>query len=213
MDIRIPVPAMIRHQLQTKEYFWAHLVSNIISPPVVWAIWVYPIALTVSPTQGVAILHASIFTFLVCISPMLYVAYMVKVGKISDLHMRESNERYIPYAMSIFAGVITGVILSALGAHRVLLVMTLISVVQLSLMLLGTFFNHISAHAMAITSVTAATALLYSFEASLVFIPVILLVVMARLVLKRHTPVQIMAGTLVGTLTPFGVIWSIGLVV
>lgn len=213
MDIRIPLPAMIRHQVQSTDHFWAQVVSNLISPPVVWAVWVYPIALTFSPAQDMAILHASIFTFLVCIMPMLYVAYMVKIGKIGDLHMRESNERYIPYAVSIFAGVITGLILSSLGAHRVLLVLTLISIVQLTLMLLGTFLNHISAHAMAITSVTAACALIYGFSFSLMFIPVIMLVVLARLVLDRHTPVQILMGTLVGTITPFAVIWLIGLFV
>jgi len=213
MDIRIPVPTMIRHQVQQTDHFWAQVVSNVISPPVVWAVWVYPIALWVTPSQETAILHASVFTFFVCILPMIYVVTMVKMGKIGDLHMRESNERYIPYAVSIVAGIITGIVLTSLDAHRVLLVLTVISIIQLTLMLLGTFLSHISAHAMAITSVTAATAILFGFTQSMLFIPLIMLVVLARLVLNRHTPVQIMMGTLIGTITPFAVIWLISLFV
>lgn len=210
MDIRIPLPEMIRHQIESTDHLWAKVVSNIISPPVVWAVWVYPIALTYSTSNSLAIFHASIFTVLVCIMPMIYVAYMVKIGKIGDLHMRESRERYIPYAMSIVAGVVAGLILSALGAHQMLLLLTIITVVQLTLMLLATFLNHISAHAMAISSVTAATAIIYGFSSSMVFIPVIMLVALARLVLDRHTPMQILMGTLVGTITPFAVIWLLG---
>ncbi|GEM_PF-978996 len=212
MDIRIPLPAMIRHQVQATDHLWAQIVSNLISPPVVWAVCVYPIALTFTPTQNTAIFHASIFTFWVCIVPLLYIVFMVKIGKIGDLHMKESNERYIPYTVSIVGGIVTGLILAQSNAHRVLLMLTLISIVQLTLMLLGTFFNHISAHAMAITSVTAATAIIYGFDVSLLLIPVIMLVVLARLVLDRHTPMQIMIGTLIGSITPFAVIWWLGLV-
>lgn len=211
MDIRIPLPSMIRHQVQNTDYLWAQIVSNVLSPPVVWAIWVYPIALAVTPSPDTAYFHATLFTILVCLMPMVYVVLMVKLGKIGDLHMRESRERYIPYAVSIVAGCITMAILYPLGAHPVLLILTLISIVQLSLMLIGTFFNHISAHAMAITSVTSATALIFGLSRAYMVVPVIMLVVLARLVLKRHTPVQLMIGTLIGALTPFTVIFAISL--
>ncbi len=206
MDIRIPLPSMIRHQVQNTDYLWAQIVSNLISPPVVWAIWVYPIAFEVTPSQNTAFFHATVFTLLVCIMPMVYVGYMVKIGKIGDLHMRESHERYIPYAVSIVASCITMAVLYALGAHPVLLILSLISIVQLSIMLVGTYFNHISAHAMAITSVTSATALIFSLSRSYLIVPIIMLVVLARLVLNRHTPAQLIIGALIGILTPFSVI-------
>jgi membrane-associated phospholipid phosphatase len=213
MDIRVPVPSIIQHYTQSDETLWARIVSLIISPPLVWAVWVYPIALEVQPSRNEALLYATIFATFVCWIPILFVASMVKMGKIGDLHMRESHERYIPYAISIFGGIIAGVILIQLQAHPVLLILTLISSIQLTLMLVGTFFDHISTHAMAITSVTSATALVFGTRISLAFVPLILLVVLARLVLNRHTYTQIMVGILIGGLTPFIVISVLSLMI
>ena len=206
MDIRVPLPSVVQRYVKSDETLWARLVSFLISPPIVWAVWVYPIALTVADSTLEAMVHATIFGTFVCWIPIAFVAYRVRIGKIGDLHMRESHERYIPYSISIIGGIVTGFILAQLGAHPTLLILTLISSVQLTLMLAGTFFSHISTHAMAIASVTSATALVFGIEMSLVFVPLILLVVLARLVLHRHTVTQIMTGTLIGTLTPFLVI-------
>lgn len=213
MDARVPIQPMVQHYPKPDETLWARVVSFVISPPIVWAVWIYPIAFNVIVNQTEAILNATIFTFLVCIMPMLFVFYGVKKGKIGDIHMRESHERYIPYSLSIIGGLGTGLLLILLQAPAVLLILTLITCVQLTIMLVTTFFHHISAHAMAITSVTSATAIIFDIQSSLIFIPVILLVILARLVLKRHTYAQVMAGTLVGTLTPFAVILFLSLIV
>ena len=213
MDIRVPIPAALRHHIETNDPLWAHAVSLFISPPIVWGIWTFLIALSVTPSRIAALLYASIFTFMVCILPILFVACMVKFGKISDLHMRESRDRYIPYLIAIIAGILTEMIFLQSGAHPTLVILVLVSIVELTLMLLGTFFNHISLHAMAMTSMVSATAILFGFSQSLIFIPVLLAVSLARLVLNRHTPVQIMAGILIGALTPFAVITALALVI
>lgn len=212
MDIRVPIPSIIQHYTQSDETLWARMVSLIFNPPLVWAVWIYPIALEVNSSRNEAIHHATIFATFVCWIPIIFVASMVKMGKIGDLHMRESHERYIPYSISIVGGVIAGSILNQLQAHPTLLVLTLVTCVQLTLMLVGTFFDHISTHAMAITSVISATALVFGVKMGLVFIPLALLVILARLVLDRHTPLQIMTGTLIGGLTPFIVIPVLSLV-
>ena len=212
MDIRAAVPAALRHHAETNDKLWAHLVSLVISPPVVWGIWAFLIALSATPSRIAALVYAAIFTFMVCILPILFVACMVKLGRIGDLHMRESRERYIPYLIAIIGGILTEIIFLQSGAHPVLLIVTLVSIVELTLMLLGTFFIHISLHAMAMSSIISATAILFGFSQSLMLMPVILAVVLARLVLGRHTPLQIMAGILIGALTPFAVIATLPLV-
>ena len=213
MDIRVPIPAVVRRHAETNDKLWAHIVSLFISPPIVWGIWVFWIALSVTPSRIAALLYASIFTLMICILPILFVACMVKLGKIGDLHMRESRERYIPYLLAIIAGIVTEIVFLQFGAHPILVIITLVSIVELTLMLLGTFFNHISLHAMAMTSMISATAILFGFSQSLIFIPVLLAVVLARLVLNRHTPVQIIAGILIGALTPFAVIAALALAI
>ncbi len=213
MDIRAPIPAIVRQHIETDDKLWAHIVSLLISPPIVWGIWTFLIALSVTPSRIAALFYGSIFTLMVCLLPILFVACMVKLGKIGDLHMRESRERYIPYLIAIIAAMFTEMIFLRFGAHPILVILTLVSIVELTLMLLGTFFNHISLHAMAMTSMISATAILFGFSQSLIFIPLILVVVLARLVLRRHTPVQIMAGVLIGALTPFAVIAALAQII
>ena len=211
MDIRLPLPAALRHRVQSEDKLWAHLVSLIVSPPVVWTIWVYAVSLPSAENLSTALLFASLFALSICIAPMLFVAYMVRIGKIGDMHMRESRERFIPYLIAIVLGVISEFIFLRLDADPIFLMVTLVSIVELTLILLGTFYIHISLHAMAMSSIVSATVIMFGFNQSLVFVPVLLLVVLARLVLKRHTAAQVMIGVLIGVLTPLAVVALLGM--
>ena len=206
MDIRVPLPALLRDHVAAEDKLWAHLVSLLLSPPLIWSIWALLIALRFSPGWQAALSFALVFAFLVCALPLLFVALMVRLGKIGDLHMRHSRERYIPYSIAILGGLLTESLFLRFGAHPVLLILTLVSIVELSLMLAGTFFSHISFHAMGMASVVSATAIVFGFSQSLLFVPVLLLVILARLALKRHTPLQILIGVLIGVVTPLAVI-------
>lgn len=206
MDLHIPFPTAVRQYMDTDETLWARMVSFIISPPIVWGVWAYPVALHFASTPTRGIISASIFTGLICILPLILVAYRVKIGKIGDLHMRESNERYIPLGTAVFCSMIAWFLLNRFGSHPIMPLMAIIGGLQLFLVLVATFFNHVSVHAMAITSVTTATSFVFGFGVSLYLVPMILLVALARLVLNRHTPAQILAGTLIGVLTPIAVI-------
>lgn len=209
MDIRLPLPAALRHRVQGEEKLWAHAVSLLLSPPVVWAVWVYATAYL----RGVnhAFIFASLFALSICVAPMLFVAYKVRNGKISDMHMRESKERYVPYSIAIVGGILTGLVYLRYDAGPVLLLVALVSIVELSIMLAATFYMKVSLHAMALSSVIAATTLLFGFDQGLLFMPLLLLVALARLVLRRHTTLQIMAGVLIGVLTPMLVVAAAGL--
>lgn len=202
MDLHIPLPTTIRQYVDADETMWARIVSFIVSPPVVWAIWAYPTAIEFAITPSRGIFWASLFTLLVCLIPVSFVAGMVKMGKIGDLHMRESRERFIPYAVLIVCSLIASWIMRAMGAPPVLYTITLLSVLQIVLIALMTVFSHVSMHTMAISGVTFATALTFGSASALWLVPVIMLVSAARLTLKRHTPMQILAGILIGCLFP-----------
>ncbi|MCY4144949.1 MAG: hypothetical protein OXE95_00320 [Chloroflexi bacterium] len=211
MDIHLPLPAALRQRVQYETHLWAHIVSIIISPPLVWTLWTLAVTVPPASDRGAALLFAGLFAFSVCILPMCFVAYMVRIGKIGDMHMRQSNERYIPYSIAIGAGALNLLIALYFDASPVIVLVTLVSIIELSIILLGTFFSHISLHAMALSSVVAATAIVYGVGAAFVYVPLLLLVILARLVLKRHTPIQIMQGTVIGLLTPLAVIAAVGL--
>ncbi len=213
MDIHLPLPAALRQRVQSDESLWAHAVSLLLSPPVVWAIWVYATSLLRSSNRSSALGFASLFVLSICVAPMLFVAYKVRNGKISDMHMRESNERYIPYSIAIVAGMATGIVYLNYDAGPVLLMVALVSIVELTIMLAATFYMKVSLHAMAMSSIISATTLLFGFAQALFFVPVLLLVVLARLVLRRHTTLQIMVGVLIGVLTPLAVVAAAGLLI
>ncbi|MCY3832687.1 MAG: hypothetical protein OXG85_06695 [Chloroflexi bacterium] len=213
MDIRLPLPAALRHRVESEEHLWAYLISLMLSPPVVWACWVYAIAATSRPDRPADLQYASLFAFAVCASPILFVSLMVRIGRIGDLHMRESRERYIPYSIAIIGGLCCAAVFPHGGADPLLYIATLVSIVELALMLVGTLFIHISFHAAGMASLITATALMFSFNHGLAFVPVLLLVVLARLVLKRHTGAQILLGVLIGSLTPFVVVAALGTLV
>ena len=210
MDIRAAMPSALRHHVAEEEQLWAQMVSLVISPPVVWAVWVVMIALRYIRDPLEALAYAAVFALSVCILPICFIAYMVRIGKIGDLLMRRSQERYLPYSVAIVGNIVAGGVYLAFGAHAALLLVALVSLIELTIMLLGTFICHISLHAMAMASVIAATAIMYSFGESLAFLPLLLLVALARLVLKRHTPLQILLGALIGALTPLAVVALLG---
>ena len=211
MDFRLPLPAALRHRVESEEYLWAYVTSLLLSPPVVWVVWVYAIAMSSVTERRAALQFASLYAFAVCIVPMLFVAYMVRNGRIGDVNMRESRERFIPYSIAIIGGLFTALIFSRFGADPVLILVTVVSIVELALMLVGTLFIHISFHAAGMASVISATTLMFGLSRGLAFVPILMLVVLARLVLKRHTATQIILGALIGVLTPLGVVAVLGI--
>ena len=203
MHIRLPVPAALRHRVESEEHAWAYITSHLLSPPVVWAVWIYAIAWTYSADRHQNLFFASLFAVAVCAAPILFVSLMVRNGRIGDLHMRESRERFIPYSIAIIGGLICAFAFSHLGADPIFYLVTLATIVELALMLVGTVFIHVSFHA----------AGMASLGNGLVFLPLLLLVVLARLVLQRHTPAQIILGALIGVLAPLGTVAFIAMLI
>lgn len=181
---------------------WARLVSNVLSPPVVWAALAFPIAFRDAPSQEQALVWAAIYISLVCLLPALYIAVMVWRGSITDIHMEKREQRLRPFLVSILFTTIAWWVLRFLGAPAVLPFFALFSLVQIIVMALITLIWQISMHTMSITGATMATVVLFGIVPALLTIPLIMLVGAARLNLKRHTPAQILAGTVVGALVP-----------
>lgn len=213
MHIRLPLPASLRRRVESEEHAWAFLISHLLSPPVVWAVWIYAIAWTSRLDGPQNLLFATLFTSAVCAAPILFVSLMVRSGRIGDLHMRESRERYIPYSMAIVGGLLCTFMFSHIGADPIFYLVTLVTIIELALMLAGTVFIHISFHAAGMASVISASTLMFGLGSGLLFLPLLLLVVLARLALRRHTPAQIIVGVLIGVLTPLGTIAAVGILI
>lgn len=192
----------IGNYLQSPGYAWARLVSDILSPPVVWGVLALPIALRDSDSQGQALLWATIYILLVCVLPIVYITYMVRSGRITDIHMRVRQQRFKPFIVSLICTTIAWWTLRLMGAPPVLPLFALVSLVQLTVMTLITLVWQISLHAMSIAGAAIATLLLFGIIPALLTLPLVFLVGAARLKLERHTPAQVIAGAALGVVIP-----------
>ena len=181
---------------------WARLVSNLISPPIIWAIWAFPTAFRYANSQQQAFLWAAIYAILISLIPVVYVGWMVKIGKISDIHMQHRRERIRPFLVSIVCTTLAWWILRFMGAPPVLPLVAMISVVQIAATALITLVWQISMHTMSFAGLTMASVLVYGLGIAWLLVPLLMLVSAARYNLKRHTGAQLIAGTFVGAIIP-----------
>ncbi len=130
---------------------WERLVSDILSPPVVWALLAFPLAFRSADNAQQALTWALTYITLVCVLPIVYIALMVKRGSITDIHMPVRNQRIRPFLVSILCTMFAWGILRLMGAPAVMPLLALFSMVQLAIMLIITFTWQISIHAISIS--------------------------------------------------------------
>lgn len=181
---------------------WARLVSDLLSPPVVWAAMAFPIAFRDANSQQRALTWALLYSALVCVLPMVYVAWMVKRGSITDLHMGVREQRIRPFIVSLICTVVAWWSLRLMGAPPVVPLFAMFSIVQITVMALITLVWQISVHAMSITGAAVAAFAFFGPLWALPIVPLVVLVGAARLNLKRHTMAQVLAGSALGILIP-----------
>ncbi len=181
---------------------WARLISDILSPPVIWAVLAFPIAFREAQSSEQALLWALTYGVMVCLVPALYIGLMVWRGSITDLHMEVRKERIRPFIVSLIATTLAWWMLRLMGAPPLVPYFALVSLILLGSMLLVTLVWQISMHTMSITCAVIATGALYGVGAALLISPLIPVVGAARLKLRRHTLAEVVAGVVLGgTLT------------
>ncbi len=177
---------------------WARIVSNLLSPPLVLSALVIAIAQRDARTSSQAAMLVSLYFSLGVAVPVLYVAWMVYRGDITDLHMPERRERRRPMIVTFASStlVLAGFLL--LNAPGGLIFLAIFSLVANAILGIITIVWQISVHGTTIAGVVTMVAVLLSAHTALILSPSIVLVGAARLRLKRHTPAEILAGVGLG---------------
>ena len=177
---------------------WARLISDVLSPPVIWGFLAFPIAFREAKTRDQALLWALTYTLMVCVIPAIYIGFMVWRGHITDVHMEVRRERIRPFIVSIVGTTLAWWLLRWMGAPPFLPFFALVSLVLLGSMLLVTLVWQISMHTMSITCAVVAAGALYGPGPALLLVPLIPVVGAARIKLRRHTLAEVIAGILLG---------------
>lgn len=184
---------------------WVRLArhfSNLVSPPTLFAALGLALALYERPNlSGLAwgVAHGLV----VSLAPILFVLWLLRTGRIAELHMTNQRERNLPYLVTISCALLFFILTRLLDGPELLACLAMINGVTVAIIALVNFFWLISIHATSAMATTAIVASVFGLLAGLLLLPLTLAVVASRLYLKRHTPAQVMAGILFGA----GIVW------
>ena len=176
----------------------ARTFSNIVSPPVIFAL--LGLALSLAENELVeGLVWAAVFGFFVSLAPILFILFMMRIGKISDLHMNTRQERYLPYLVSVTTSAVVLLLINLFDGPPLLSCLTILNIVVLIILGLVNAFWLISIHTASVSSAAVILGLVFEPWAGIAFLPFVVLVSLARYYLRRHTIGQITAGLLLGS--------------
>jgi len=123
---------------------------------------------------------------------------MMRIGRISDLHMNTRQERYLPYLVSVITSGIVLLAIYLFDGPELLSCLTILNIIVLIVLAVVNAFWLISIHAASVSAAAVIFGLVFGWWAAAVFAPFVIGVCWARLYLRRHTPGQVVAGLLLG---------------
>ena len=173
----------------------ARAISDMFSPPVA-ALPALCLGVWASHDRRTGWFALAYFLIAVGL-PTLYVAWEVRMGRITDFHMSKRSERVGPFVVSLGCGMAAWILCWGLGAPKDFVAPVLALLLQTLVLFVITLFWQISVH-------TAVTASLVTFAFMVVgplaasFFLLVPLVAWARVYLGRHTVPQTIVGALVG---------------
>lgn len=182
----------------------ARLFSHVVSPPVVFAALGLALAWRATPGWG-ALPWAALYGFWISLAPILFVLYLLRTGRISDISMNK-QERRIPYVVGVVCAVITYGLLRWLGGPANLQCLTIFNIVALTVLGAINWVWQISHHATAITSAAWLVFAVFGGLAGWLMIALAVVVCANRLYLRRHTPAQLVAGIAWGAVAMGGLV-------
>ena len=180
------------------------LYSNIVSPPVIFAVVGLVLSLKVLPLPE-ALAWAAVYGFVVSLLPIIFGLWLLKTGRIRELHMSDTGERHLPYLIAVICGLMVFALVRLLDGPQLLSCLALFNIITLTALGLINTRWLISFHATAIAAAWIIIALVYGWIATVFVLPFLFGVVIVRLYLKRHTLAQVIAGLSLGIVT----VWSL----
>lgn len=181
----------------------ARLFSNIVSPPVMFALLGLAFALKSRPFWP-GLLWAAVYGFFVSLLPILLVLYLLRTGRIAELHMSNTRERHLPYVTAVLAAAAAWGLVTLFDGPELLRCLTIFNIIELVALGLINTVSLISLHSTGIMATMLLVGLVFGWTAAVIIVlPFVVLVCWVRLFLKRHTIWQVVAGLGLGVFTVY----------
>lgn len=142
----------------------------------------------------------------VCVLPLAYVLVLVRLGKLSDHHVSDREERTRVLMLSLVSVVLGLLVLNLIHAPTSVSVMILALIGGIGVLAAVSLRWKISGHASAISAAAVIPALMFGPA----WLPLLLLVPAvgwSRVVLRDHTLGQVITGSLFGGVVIAGLWW------
>jgi membrane-associated phospholipid phosphatase len=139
-------------------------------------------------------------TFFTSIGPMLYVFWLYGTDRISDLDMSVRHEREAVFGAFVVFYLLGTIVMWLVHAPRLMIAAMAAYTLSTLVVQYITRYWKISTHAIGITAPLVALTLLYGSQ-TLPFLVLIPMVCWARVYLKAHTVLQVIAGAVLATVS------------
>jgi membrane-associated phospholipid phosphatase len=181
----------------TKRIRIARHVSNILAPATISLPFILLVAFYHAQDQLSALIYACITLFFLSVGPLLYIIIGVRLGKLSDIDVSRRSQRAGPFIFGIVSVMIGWLVLTLTNGPRNLQTVMIITVFSGIIMMMITFWWKISMHASSLGGVATTLTVFYGAVMLPLFV-LLVLVSWSRVVLRRHTVTQVIAGSLAG---------------
>ncbi len=191
-------PAMIAPvaSRSSKQVYVARYISAILSPIVVSLPFVVLVALYKIQDILMACIYAGIVLFFLSFGPMVYILIGVRKGTFTDIDVSVRSQRTGPFLFGIVSALAGLFTLFFIHGPKNLETLLLITVVSGAVMMFVTLWWKISIHASSLAAAATVLTALYGYVTLLTFV-LLVAVCWSRVVLRRHTLGQVVAGSLV----------------
>jgi membrane-associated phospholipid phosphatase len=184
-----------RSVMKPRHVRFARIVSNILAPVTISLPFVVLVSFYHTRDQLAAIVYAFITLFFLSIGPLIYVVIGVRTGKLSDLDVSRRSERAGPFLFGIISTSIGLLVLSLVHGPKDLQTALILTAISAVILMVTTLWWKISIHASTMAGAATMLTVLYGMALLPLFL-LLVLVSWSRVVLRRHTVAQVVAGSL-----------------
>ncbi|MEO8083694.1 MAG: hypothetical protein ABI780_07730 [Ardenticatenales bacterium] len=176
----------------------ARWLSRVASPPLVAIAALGQLAISGGGGgNGIGPGWLAAFAVPAVLAPALAVAALVRAGRVVDFDLSDRRQRHRPFALAVACAAVTALALARLSAPPALVQFGTAWTALLGALSLVTLRWKISLHAAAVGA-AAGMDLAYGARHVVLWTALVLSVAIARIVLGRHSPRQVLAGAALG---------------
>lgn len=181
----------------------AGVISKISSPLLVVGFSLFYLMLHYAQSTDTAGYWFAIAVGLIGVAPAVYIWHAFRKGYIKDIGLSRRQDRSGPFLVASIGMIVTLIVFFKIGVATEVLLFLMSGLLITLIAMVITMFWKISIHALAITAVITTVNVLNQWHFwYLLAVP--LLVMWARVVLRRHTVAQVICGALLA----FSAVWA-----